>query len=76
MDYEELIYTGPITFSWRPGDFGLSWDICSKFTFHLQSSWLVSQLGSGVSQGLQGSQGHESRKDLPFALPLSLFWTY
>lgn len=75
VDYGELICTGSITCSWRPGDFGLSKDTCSRFTFHLQSSWLGSQLGSGVSQGLKGSQGHEGCEDLSFALPLSPFWT-
>lgn len=51
-----------MTCSWRPGDFGLCQDICSRFTFHLQSSWLASQLGSAISQGLQGSQGHKGCK--------------
>ena len=75
VDYGDLICTDSITCSWRPGDFGLCQDMCSRFTFHLQSSWLSSQLGSGVSQGLQGSQGHGGCEGLSFALPMSLFWT-
>lgn len=56
------------------GDLGVSvcQDICSRFTFHLQSSWPGSQPGSGVSWGLQGSQGHRGCEDLSFALPLAL----
>lgn len=52
VDYGELICTRFKTCSWRPGDFGLCQNICSRFTCHLQSSWLVAHLGSEVSPGV------------------------